>query len=164
MEFIKGKHTDLLQGGGAQLDGDVREEVVPFRAEIPDDVGMRVGLSQELHFTLRHLQTPGEDSLHRNTPSVKVAPGSRATRRSRLSDHSVGVRGRFQTYLKTNVPELPRPRASDVVKEILPKCTSSPFSAGRNEQRSIQSHRAGSKESSAQLGCYLWRYEGPPCH
>lgn len=64
----------LLQGGSTQLDGDVSEEAVSLCAEIPDDVWVRVGRSEELHFTLRYLDTLWQDSLHGYVAAVKVAP------------------------------------------------------------------------------------------
>lgn len=70
------KHAanDLLQGGGAQLDGDVSEEAVPLRAEISDDVGVRVRLSEQLHLPLGHLETLGQDPLDGDAAPVEFPP------------------------------------------------------------------------------------------
>lgn len=64
----------LLQGGSTQLDGDVSEEAVSLCAEIPDDVWVRVGRSEELHFTFCDLDALWQDSLHGHVAAVKVAP------------------------------------------------------------------------------------------
>lgn len=66
--------ANLLQSCGAQLDGDVGEEVVSLCAEVSDDVGVRVGLSQELHLSLCHLETLWQNSLHGNEAVVKFTP------------------------------------------------------------------------------------------
>lgn len=66
--------ADLLQGGGAQLDGDVGEEAVSLRAVVPDDVGVSVGLSEELHLTLGYLETLRQYSLHRYAPPIEITP------------------------------------------------------------------------------------------
>lgn len=70
------KHAanDLLQGGGAQLDGDVGEEAVPLRAEISDDVGVRVRLSEQLHLPLGHLKALGQDPLDGDAAPVEFPP------------------------------------------------------------------------------------------
>lgn len=68
------KHTDLLQGCSAQLDGDVCEEAVSLCAEVSDDIRVRVRLSEELHLSLCHLKTLRQDSLHRHMPSVEFTP------------------------------------------------------------------------------------------
>lgn len=74
--FCLFKHTanNLLQGGLAQLDGDVSEEAVPLRAEISDDVGVRVRLSQQLHLPLGHLETLGQDALDGDGAPVEFPP------------------------------------------------------------------------------------------
>lgn len=70
------KHAadNLLQGGGAQLDGDVSEEAVPLRAEISDDVGVRVRLSEQLHLPLGHLETLRQDPLDGDAAPVELPP------------------------------------------------------------------------------------------
>lgn len=72
----------LLQGCGAELDGDVGEEAVSLCAEIPDDVRVCVGRSEELHFTFRDLHALRQDSLHGDVAAVKVAPEAVKQRRS----------------------------------------------------------------------------------
>lgn len=66
--------ADLLQGGSAQLDGDVSEEAVSLCAEISDDVRVSVRLSEELHLTLCYLETLRQYSLHRYVASIKMTP------------------------------------------------------------------------------------------
>lgn len=74
--FFPPKHKahNLLQGGLAQLDGDVSEEAVPLRAEISDDVGVRVRLPQQLHLSLGHLEALGQDPLDRDAASIEFPP------------------------------------------------------------------------------------------
>lgn len=65
---------NLLQGCGAQLDGDVSEETVSLCAEIPDHVRVGVRRSEELHFAFRDLDTLWQDSLHCYVAALKAAP------------------------------------------------------------------------------------------
>lgn len=68
---------NLLQGCSTELDGDVSEETVSLCAEVPDDIGVGVGRSEELHFTFCDLYALWQDSLHCYVTVVKVAPGGR---------------------------------------------------------------------------------------
>lgn len=72
--FFKHTPNNLLQGDLTQLDGDVSEEAVPLRTEISDDVGVRVRLSQQLHFPLGHLETLGQDPLDGDGAPVEFPP------------------------------------------------------------------------------------------
>lgn len=76
--------SNLLQGGLTQLDGDVREEAVPLRAEISDDVGVRVRLPKQLHLPLGHLETLGQDPLDGDAASVKFPPEVDGNRRKQF--------------------------------------------------------------------------------
>lgn len=66
--------ADLLQRRRAQLDGDVGEEAVPLRAEVSDDIRVRVGLPEKLHLPLRYLKTLGQNSLDGYATPIEFAP------------------------------------------------------------------------------------------
>ena len=66
--------TDLLQGRGTQLDGNVSEEAVSFCAEVSDDIRVCVRSSEELHLPFCYLKTIRQDSLHCNIASIKLTP------------------------------------------------------------------------------------------
>lgn len=52
-----GSWTHLLQGGCAQLDGNVLELPVPLRTEVTDHVGMFVRLPQQLYLAVGKAET-----------------------------------------------------------------------------------------------------------
>lgn len=71
LKFRAALTADLLQCRGAQLDGDVGEQAVPLRAEVPDDVRVRVRLPEKLHLPLCYLETLGQDSLDSDMAPIK---------------------------------------------------------------------------------------------
>lgn len=66
----------LLQGGSAELDGDVLELPVPLRAEIADHVRVLVGLAQQLHLPVCKAEALGENPLHCHITVIKGAPAA----------------------------------------------------------------------------------------
>ena len=67
----------VLQRGAAKLERDVSELPVLLHAEVPDDVGMFVGLSEEIDFAVGDAEAGSEDALHGHVAVVETAPGKK---------------------------------------------------------------------------------------
>ena len=66
-----------MQRGAAKLERDVSELPVLLHAEVPDDVGMLVGLSEEIDFAVGDAEAGSEDALHGHVAVVETAPGKK---------------------------------------------------------------------------------------
>lgn len=78
-------HGHLLQGGSAELDGDVLELPVPLCAEVADHVRVLVGLAQQLHLPVCKAEALGENPLHCHVTVIKRAPAAREGRHNNPS-------------------------------------------------------------------------------
>lgn len=63
----------LLQGGRAQLKGDVVELPVSLGAEIAHHVGMRIRLAQQPHLTVHQTDAVQKQTLHGHVAPIKAA-------------------------------------------------------------------------------------------
>lgn len=64
----------LLQRGRAELDGDVVELLVLLGAEVADDVGVFIRLSEQLDLTVHEMETLRQEALHSHVPAIKLSP------------------------------------------------------------------------------------------
>lgn len=146
---LPGLPSHLLQGGLAELQGNVVKLGTTLSAEVAEHIGVPVRLLQQLHLSLNQAEALSEEPLHSYCPSLELSSerwtrggGSEKAdkRKSRDLSPSLGVQKNVcplrvvkraasdtasawappATHRKTKVPPAPRPSTSLGLKEIFP--------------------------------------------
>lgn len=85
---LPGLPPHLLQGGLAELQGNVMELRASLGAEVAEHIGVPVGLLQQLHLPPNQAEALSEKPLHSHGPSLKLSSDKRSRGGGRGSERA----------------------------------------------------------------------------